>query len=112
MALETRIEHAVLDVKQAVPLALFLNELITNALKYGCPPDRPSKIKVALGTDGELYRLSVADDGEGLPKDFSPTKRRGLGMRAIEALARQLGGRFEIEQPKAGASFAVVFPRS
>ena len=112
VALETRIEHAVLDVKQAVPLALILNELITNALKYGCPPDRPSKIKVALGTDGELYRLSVADDGEGLPKDFSPTKRRGLGMRAIEALARQLGGRFEIEQPKAGASFAVVFPRS
>ena len=112
VALETAIEHAVLDVKQAVPLALILNELITNALKYGCPPDRASTIRVAFGTEGELYRLSVADDGEGLPKDFSPTKRRGLGMRAIEALARQLGGRFEIEQPKAGASFAVVFPRS
>jgi two-component sensor histidine kinase len=86
--------------------------LITNALKYGCPPDRPSTIKVAFGTEGELYRLSVADDGEGLPKDFSSAKRRSLGMRAIEALARQLGGRFEIEQPKTGASFAVVFPRS
>jgi len=112
VALETVIEHAVLDVKQAVPLALILNELITNALKYGCPPDRPSTIRVAFGTDGELYRLSVADDGEGLPKDFSPAQRKSLGMRAIEALARQLGGRFEIEQPKAGASFAVVFPRS
>ena len=112
VALETQIEHAVLDVRQAVPLALILNELITNALKYGCPPDRPSTIRVAFGTDGELYRLSVADDGEGLPKDFSPAKRKSLGMRAIEALARQLGGRFEIEQPKAGASFAVVFPRS
>ncbi|CAN7550321.1 CHASE3 domain-containing protein [Phenylobacterium sp. LjRoot164] len=112
VALETAIEHAVLDVKQAVPLALILNELITNALKYGCPPDRPSKIRVAFGTDGELYRLSVADDGEGLPKDFSPRQRKSLGMRAIEALARQLGGRFEIEQPKSGASFAVVFPRS
>jgi two-component sensor histidine kinase len=110
--LETEIEHAVLDVKQAVPLALILNELITNALKYGCPADRPSRIRVALGTEGELYRLSVADDGDGLPKDFSPKARKSLGMRAIEALARQLGGRFEIEQPKAGASFAVVFPRS
>lgn len=112
VALQTQIEHAALDVKQAVPLALILNELITNALKYGCPPDRPSTIRVAFGTDGELYRLSVADDGEGMPKDFSPAKRKSLGMRAIEALARQLGGRFEIEQPKTGASFAVVFPRS
>ena len=112
VALETAIEHAVLDVKQAVPLALILNELITNALKYGCPPDRASTIRVAFGTEGELYRLSVADDGEGLPKDFSPAQRKSLGMRAVEALARQLGGRFEIEQPKTGASFAVVFPRS
>lgn len=110
--LETEIEHAMLDVKQAVPLALILNELITNALKYGCPADRPSRIRVAFGTEGELYRLSVADEGDGLPKDFSPAAKNSLGIRAIEALARQLGGRFEIEQPKIGASFAVVFPRS
>lgn len=110
--LETMIEQAQLDLRQAVPLALILNELITNALKYGCPADRPSKITVRFGTDGELYRLSVGDDGDGLPKDFSPTAKRGLGMRAIEALARQLGGRFEIEQPASGASFAVIFPRS
>ncbi|MET3527019.1 sensor histidine kinase [Phenylobacterium koreense] len=112
IALVTRIESIELDLKQAVPLALILNELITNALKYGCPADRPSTIRVGLGTDGERYRLSVADDGDGLPKDFSPTVKRGLGMRAIEALAKQLGGQFEIEQAKVGASFAVIFPRS
>lgn len=111
IALETRIEPIQLDLKQAVPMALILNELITNALKYGCPADRASTIRVALGTDGELYRLSVADDGDGLPKDFSPTVKRGLGMRAIEALAKQLGGRFEIEDKSIGASFAVIFPR-
>ena len=110
--LETQIQPAVLDVRQAVPLALILNELITNALKYGCPPDRASRISVAFGTEGELYRLSVADDGDGLPGDFAPGAKKSLGMRAIEALARQLGGRFEIEQPKTGASFAVVFPRA
>ena len=110
--LVTQIEPALLDVRQAVPLALILNELITNALKYGCPPDRASRITVAFGTDGELYRLSVSDDGDGLPQDFSPAAKKSLGMKAIEALARQLGGRFEIGQPKAGACFAVVFPRS
>ena len=110
--LQTEVEPARLDLKQAVPLALILNELITNALKYGCPADRPSKITVRFGTEGELYRLSVEDDGDGLPKDFSPAAKRGLGMRAIEALARQLDGRFEIGQPAQGARFAVIFPRS
>ena len=110
--LETEIEPVMLEVRHAVPLALILNELITNALKYGCPADRPSRIKVGFETEGELLRLSVADDGDGLPSAFSPAASKSLGMRAIQVLARQLGGSFEIGHPKAGASFAVVFPRS
>ena len=112
IVLETDIQSAVLDVRQAVPLALILNELITNALKYGCPPDRPSRIKVTFGTEGDDYRLSVSDDGDGLQEGFTPHAKKSLGMRAIEALSRQLGGRFEIERPEAGAAFAVLFPRS
>jgi len=110
--LTTEVEAVMLNVRHAVPLALILNELVTNALKYGCPADRASRITVVLGTEGELLRLSVADEGDGLPSAFSPTASKSLGMRAIEALARQLGGSFEIGQPKVGASFAVVFPRS
>jgi two-component sensor histidine kinase len=93
-------------------LALILNELITNALKYGCPEDRPCKIRVTFGTEGEDYRLSVSDIGDGLPKGFTPRNHKSLGMRAIEALARQLQGRFVVEQQEVGACFAVVFPRS
>jgi two-component sensor histidine kinase len=110
--LVTEVEPLMLDLRQAVPLALILNELVTNALKYGCPTDRPGRIRVGLGTEGEAYRLSVSDDGEGLPKGFAPRSTTSLGMRAIEALARQLGGRFVVEQPESGAAFAVVFPRS
>lgn len=110
--LVTDVQPATLDLRQAVPLALILNELVTNALKYGCPADRPCRIRVGFGTEGDTYRLSVADDGEGLPKGFTPRTTKSLGMRAIEALARQLGGRFVVEQPESGAAFAVVFPRS
>jgi two-component sensor histidine kinase len=112
VVLETDIQSAILDIRQAVPLALILNELITNALKYGCPGGRASRIRVTFGTEGEDYRLSVSDEGDGLPEDFAPGAKKSLGMRAIEALARQLGGRFEIERPEAGAAFAVLFPRS
>ena len=110
--LETDVEPASLDLRQAVPLALILNELITNALKYGRAADRPCKIRVMFGTQGEDFRLSVSDNGAGLPKGFSPQTRKSLGMRAIDALARQLQGRFLVEQQEVGACFAVVFPRS
>jgi two-component sensor histidine kinase len=112
VSLQTQVEPVALDLRQAAPLALILNELVTNALKYGCPDDRPCTIRVGLGTDGENYRLFVSDDGEGLPKGFTPRSKTSLGMRAVEALARQLGGRFIIEQPESGAAFAVIFPRS
>ncbi|MDF2902116.1 MAG: hypothetical protein K0Q62_2175, partial [Phenylobacterium sp.] len=112
VVLDTDIQPTILDIRQAAPLALILNELITNALKYGCPADRPSRIRVTLGTEGDDHRLSVADEGDGLKEDFTPDAKKSLGMRAIEALARQLGGRFEIERPEVGAAFAVLFPRS
>jgi two-component sensor histidine kinase len=112
IGLETRIEPAVLDLRQAVPLALILNELITNALKYGCPADKACKIYVGFGTDGSDYRLTVADNGVGLPKGFTTQTTKSLGMRAVEALSRQLGGNLIVENPEVGAAFAVVFPRS
>jgi two-component sensor histidine kinase len=110
--LETEITPATLDLRQAVPLALILNELITNALKYGCHPDQPGKIRVSFGTEGEDYRLSVSDNGVGLPQGFTTRTTKSLGMRAINALSKQLQGRFVVEQQDVGAHFAIVFPRS
>jgi two-component sensor histidine kinase len=111
VALETDVETAELDLKQAAPLALILNELVTNALKHGCPDGRSCRIKVGFRTVSEGFRLTVSDEGDGLPDDFKPAAGAGLGMRAIEALARQLGGRFSVEPQAVGAAFAVEFPR-
>jgi len=110
--LSTDVESIELDSRQAAPLALILNELVTNALKYGCPPDRPGKIHVGFRTVGDHHRLSVSDEGDGLPEDFAPSSKKSLGMRAIEALARQLDGRLTIEPSAVGATFVVEFPRS
>lgn len=109
--LDLDVAPAKLDLTQAVPLALILNELVTNALKYGCLPDTEGCIRVGFNAVDGGYRLSVADAGPGLPGDFAPESSKSLGMRVIQALAKQLNGRLVVERPPVGAEFAVVFPK-
>jgi two-component sensor histidine kinase len=72
------------------PIGLITNELVTNAAKHGA-----KAVTVRFTCDGDSYRLSVADDGPGLPKDFSLDNSSGLGMKVLSVLAQQLGGELE-----------------
>lgn len=86
---------------RAIPMALVVNELVTNAAKYAYPGGG-GEVRVALRPlDGSL-RVEVSDSGCGLPPGFSPSKAAGsLGMRLVFTLARQLGTQpqFEINEP-------------
>jgi two-component system, sensor histidine kinase PdtaS len=59
----------------------------------------------------EGYALSVSNDGPGLPEDFDPADRKGLGMRIIQSLVRQIGGelRFGQGDGNQGTRFTVLF---
>jgi len=72
------------------PIGLITNELVTNSAKHGA-----KTVTVRFTSDGGSYRLSVADDGPGLPKDFSLDGSSGLGMKVLSVLAQQLGGTVE-----------------
>ena len=64
------------------------NELITNAVKYGT-----GRITVSLEVNPEkAYALSVSNDGPGLPEGFDPADCKGLGMRIIRSLVKQIDG--------------------
>ena len=78
----------------AIPLGFIANELITNAAKYGT-----GRITVSLEADpGRGYALAVSNEGPGLPEGFDPATRKGLGMRIIQSLVAQIGGRLRIGQ--------------
>lgn len=97
--------HLSNDVAQ--PLALILNELLTNAIKYGIS-DRPDgEIRVALRRHSGNIVLSVQDDGAG----FVPpeTRRRASGLGLVRGLASQLNGRFAVI-PSSGGNCVVSFP--
>lgn len=97
---------------RAIPVALVVNELVTNAVKYGAGADGPSRVEVRLERDGgsDEVILSVSDDGAGLPPGFDPATTPGLGMRIVTAFAQQLGARLEFGPRARGTEFALRIP--
>ena len=77
----------------AMPLALIVNELLTNAVKYGAN-GKDGAIRVALTRGQDKYVLSVEDDGPGFNLD--EVRQRWSGLFLIQGLARQLGGQFMV----------------
>ncbi|MEI6653991.1 MAG: sensor histidine kinase, partial [Verrucomicrobiota bacterium] len=99
-----------LDIDQAIPCGLLVNELVSNALEHAFPPGRHGELWVELRAvaDGQGCRLRVADNGAGLPPDFALDHLTSLGLKLARDLARQLGGQLEIG-PGPGAVFEVEF---
>jgi PAS domain S-box-containing protein len=87
-------DPAVLSNDVAMPLALILNELLTNAVKYGCGGSGNNVIGVALrqsdGADG--FVLTVEDGGPGF--DLAAVKAQSSGLKLVQLLAHQLRGEF------------------
>lgn len=92
--------------EQLSRLGLIVNELVTNAVKNGA-----SQLKVELASVQPGYRLTVSDNGRGLPTDFDVNKMPGLGMKVITSLAKNLGGSLTHKRNEhvEGTTFQIVF---
>ena len=100
-----------LGLGQAIPCGLILNELVTNALKYAFPAGRQGEIRVVLTCgENDVVKLTVADDGVGLPPGFVFANSSSLGLRIVHILSRQLGGTIE-HASVSGTTFSLVFQR-
>lgn len=99
------------SLEHALPFGLLLSELVTNAFKHAFKHNPDGTLTVRLRTEDDTARLCVADDGPGLPLDFSFDDRRGLGLQLVKALVGQLGGDISWKN-EGGAGFCVRFPLS
>lgn len=99
-----------LDASRAVPVGLILNEMLTNAIKYAYPPATEGEIRVSLEEGAGLVRLTVSDDGAGLPKGTEPGRAGGAGMSIMSMLAKQLRGELRVESA-GGTSASLAFER-
>jgi len=90
----------------AIPLGFVVNELVTNSAKYA---GGNITVRFEAATGG--HTLSVMDEGPGLPAGFDPARTRGLGMRIILSLVKQIGGtlRYAAGDGGRGTCFTVAF---
>lgn len=100
-----------LDVAQAVPLGLIINEAISNAIKYAFPGDRKGNVNISFKlVETRICELRIADDGIGLPEGFDASNTRSLGMSLMMGLSSQLMGEFKLDSTK-GLTLEVTFER-
>ncbi|MEO8500384.1 MAG: PAS domain-containing protein [Vicinamibacteria bacterium] len=109
VALQLELVPVEIELDQAVPCGLIVNELISNALKHAFPDGRTGKVRMETSwVEAGLLRLRITDDGIGLPQRFDAIRAKSLGLQIVSDLARQLGGRLDIG-PGPVAMFELTF---
>lgn len=89
--LEGRFDEFHVNSRDAITIALVVNELSINALKHAFPDNRNGRIEISLRLDeNNTPVLTVADNGIGTTPSRSK-KATGLGSKIIERLSQQFG---------------------
>ena len=92
-----------LPASQATASALVVNELLMNAIEHGMQNMQDGKIRVSLEDLGDRVRITVADNGMGMPSDFNTAfqgyRGSSLGLQIVHTLVTDdLKGELVIEQ--------------
>jgi two-component sensor histidine kinase len=99
VAVRCELDEAYAHSEVAVPIAIIINELVTNSIKYGFPDERPGQILIKLHTNDELV-ISVSDNGVGMPGHEQA--RKGFGSKVVALLVQQLNGQLVYEDAQPG----------
>ena len=89
-------EPFVFTIDLALPMAMILSELVTNAYKHAFVGDAQGRIAVAFHRRGDGVEMTVGDDGIGLPDDHNPETVSSFGWRLVTTLCDQIGARMDV----------------
>ncbi|WP_269851317.1 sensor histidine kinase [Methanosarcina horonobensis] len=129
--LKLDLERVYLDMDTAVPLGIIVNELVSNSLKHAFPKGTEGKILISLcKTDGFTlnaensgigkectnagdlpFRLTVEDNGKGIPEGVDIKNTKSLGLQLVNILVDQIDGCIKLKRDK-GTEFTILFGNS
>jgi two-component sensor histidine kinase len=102
------IEPLKLGVSQAIPLALIINEAVTNSIKYAFPGKKIGEITIQLRQTGEEIELIIADNGIGMQPDIKNIELNSLGIELMKGLSKDIKGKISFETVK-GTRISIIF---
>lgn len=97
-----------LSLETMVQLGIMINELITNSIKYAFGNDGAGKIELTLTKEGNHYRLTYTDNGNGMDMHDHSKKKNSLGIKLIHLTAKQLQGNVSIKHNN-GLTYIIRF---
>ncbi len=105
--IEFEIANVRLSARQGSSLALIVNELVSNGLKYGS-----GVIRVEFTSVASAAVLTVCDEGRGFPADFDCAVSSSTGLDLVQQLTRwDLGGEVEYtNRAEGGACVTITIP--
>jgi len=118
VSLQTEIADVKVPFETALPCGMIINELITNAMKYAFPDNKPRadsadpvcKIKITFELKDDIYIMTFSDNGVGFPREFDWRKTESLGLKLVNLWGGyQMAGSIETDL-SGGLKFIIKFP--
>jgi len=101
-----------LPSRQATACALVINELLQNAVEHGFQDRSQGLVQMALVDEGDIVRIEIEDDGQGLPEGFELEQSTSLGLHIVRALVTDdLHGTLALSRREQGTRVDISFPK-
>ena len=102
------IESIRLNIGQAIPVSLIINEAVTNSTKHAFPDKRPGRITITMHKNGDQITLLLADNGIGIGDRPTVADTNSLGLELMKGLAKEIHGRIEFAS-QSGTKITMIF---
>jgi len=113
VSMEFNSDPVKLNINQAIPTSLIVNEVITNAFKHAFDGIKDCKIRINLQQDGDSVNLTITDNGTGLPDEINSSSNSSLGFHLINLLSEQVNAEqvYEKNKNEPGTIFQIQFEK-
>tara|TARA_R110001599_G_scaffold294894_1_gene499007 strand:+ start:8855 stop:10756 length:1902 start_codon:yes stop_codon:yes gene_type:complete len=105
-----RCESLVVNMGEAVPVAMIINELITNSFKYAFEKRKTGKIELWSEVKSNKRYIHYKDNGPGISEESKKVESQKLGMTLIRLMVGQLNGKLIYKGSKTGLYFIIELP--
>lgn len=108
ISLVIKAEKIALDIDQAVPCGLIINEVINNSIRHAFPGERKGTLEITFKLEGTNVLLQIGDNGIGMDASVDFENPETLGLQLIRVLAEQIDAEIKLDRAN-GVTYSIRF---